>query len=232
MGNKTTVLNLTQGGNQKEITVNDRAATRQTIINHLTQAYKKKFVTRSEWGARAAREGLEDDWNYHSIVIHHQGNSPAHSCTILADNAKAIQNKHMDNEKWSDIGYHYLISCNGEISEGRDIRFKGSHVMKNNSQRIGILLLGDFSERGEFWKWRKPLDTIGDQIDFSHEKQLTRAQLESLELLCSILKYYFKISYLGGHREFALPDDYRTCPGNIAMKKISELRQKLRLSKP
>lgn len=138
----------------------------------------------------------------------------------------------MDNEKWSDIGYHYLISCNGEISEGRDIRFKGSHVMKNNSQRIGILLLGDFSERGEFWKWSKPLDTIGDQIDFSHEKQLTRAQLESLELLCSILKYYFKISYLGGYREFALPDDYRTCPGNIAMKKISELRQKLRLSKP
>lgn len=43
MSNKTTVLNLTQGGNQKEITVNDRAATRQAIINHLTQVYKKSL---------------------------------------------------------------------------------------------------------------------------------------------------------------------------------------------
>ena len=53
----------------------------------------------------------------------------------------------MDKKDFSDIGYHYVVDCTGVIAEGRDIRFKGSHVNKNNAKKIGILLLGDFSKK-------------------------------------------------------------------------------------
>ena len=43
----------------------------------------------------------------------------------------------MDKKDFSDIGYHYVVDCTGVIAEGRDIRFKGSHVNKNNAKKIG-----------------------------------------------------------------------------------------------
>lgn len=40
---------------------------------------------------------------------------------------------------------------------------------------------------------------------------------------------FFLISELGGHKELALSDDIRICPGSVAMEKIVELRKEFRL---
>ncbi|WP_373741301.1 hypothetical protein [Neisseria sp.] len=141
MTRKNTTLTLIHNNdtNTVEITVNDRAATQQAIINylekHLPVISDNKFLERSEWKARAAKAGLEDKWNYTSIVIHHQGNSPQHACSAMYGALPEVQNKHMDKDGCSDIGYHYAIGCLGTIAEGRDIRFKGSHVKNNNFKK-------------------------------------------------------------------------------------------------
>lgn len=239
MTRKSTTLTLIHSNNTNtvEITVNDRAATRQAIINylekHLPVISDNKFLERSEWKARAAKSGLEDEWDYTSIVIHHQGNSPQHTCSAIYGALPEVQNKHMDKDGYSDIGYHYAISCLGTIAEGRDIRFKGSHVKNNNSKKIGILLLGDFSKPGEASISFDDPSTWADQFDyFYYMRQLPESQLSALRVLIRCLMKFFKINELGGHKEFALSGDVRTCPGSIAMEKIVELRKEFGLKKP
>lgn len=62
-------------------------------------------------------------------------------------------------------------------------------------------------------------------------KEIPDAQLSALKVLTQCLKN-FLISELEGHKEFALSDDIRTCPGSVAMEKIVELRKEFRLKKP
>src|SRR5258705_11663774 len=55
-----------------------------------------------------------------------------------------VQNLHMDQNKWADVGYHYGIDGKGTIYEGRDIHVRGSSVAGHNTGTIGIVLMGDF----------------------------------------------------------------------------------------
>ena len=238
MAEKNTKLTLCNDRDVKtvEIPVNDPAATRKAIINYLEKylpvVSKNKFLERWEWEAREAKNGLEKEWNYTSIVIHHQGNSPQHTCSAIYGALKEVQNKHMDKKDFSDIGYHYVVDCTGVIAEGRDIRFKGSHVNKNNAKKIGILLLGDFSKKGEAKFSFTDFSTWADQFDSTYMREIPEAQLSALKVLIKCLNEYFNISELGGHKEFALSGDTRTCPGSVAMEKIVELRKEFKLNEP
>lgn len=210
------------------INCNNRAATRQAIINIIKTKHQITVIERSNWNAIPPKGLLEDDWDYKGITIHHYGNSG--SCdSNVSEVAKDVQNRHISNG-YDDIGYHYIISCTGEISEARDIRYKGSHVKQNNTGLIGILLQGDYTERGEsdIDSWSGFLD----QFDFFSSGDVSEFQYKSLKNLCIVLLDLFNIEELGGHREFALLKDNRTCPGNIAMKRVEQLRRELSLKKP
>ena len=63
-------------------------------------------------------------------------------------------------------------------------------------------------------------------------RKIPDAQLAALKVLIKCLNNFFEISELGGHKEFALSNDTRTCPGSVAMEKIVELRKEFRLNKP
>ena len=62
--------------------------------------------------------------------------------------------------------------------------------------------------------------------------QLSESQLSALRVLIRCLIRFFNINKLGGHKEFALSEDVRTCPGSVAMEKIVELRKEFNLQKP
>jgi hypothetical protein len=111
-----------------EIKVNNRAATRQAIIN-LVRARGMNFVIRSDWAAHKNRsERMVEDWNYSKIAIHHAGRS--FSCGPAALQLQEIQELQMGKSTaaMDDIGYHYALDCLGNVFEGRDIRFKGESV--------------------------------------------------------------------------------------------------------
>lgn len=62
-------------GNAISISVNNRAATRQAIINRIRQT-GINFVERSDWAAHKNRSSrMRDEWNYTKIAIHHAGRS-------------------------------------------------------------------------------------------------------------------------------------------------------------
>lgn len=243
-----TTSNTVQGGgkhNAISISVNDRAATRQAIITSL----KKKgysLLERSSWTAKPPKHGLTlSNWDYSDIVIHHAGHS--YSCAVNEQGAiEQIQKaQEYDMQKFFDIGYHYAVSCPGELIEARDIRFTGSHVMGDNTGKVGIVLLENLAEAGEAWQqeysrksfWEQikgSLDIARDAVAFEHAMP-TKAQINALSVLVSTLKEFFNITALGGHREYQLlaaGNEGRACPGKYGMQVVQEMRAKFGFRAP
>ncbi len=97
---------------------------------------------------------------------------------------------------WRDIGYHFIISLDGEIQEGRPVEQTGAHTKGHNYDSIGICYIGGVeSERGKNGKWIAK-DTR------------TPEQKEALEdILCS-LKTLYSSARIYGHNEFS----NKSCP--------------------
>jgi hypothetical protein len=123
--------------------VADQEKVRQIIIDRLG------VVERKQWQALNPAKLPENDWNYHSIAIHHAGNSfscGAHGVDSLRQAEK------IDMNSFGQMSYHYAIDCKGVIYEALDIRDKGKHVANANTGVIGLVFLADLSIRGEAGK--------------------------------------------------------------------------------
>jgi N-acetyl-anhydromuramyl-L-alanine amidase AmpD len=103
-----------------------------------------------------------------------------------------IRRWHVEDNGWSDIGYHYVIERNGEGKRGRPLGEVGAHVRGHNVGNIGICLIGGMSEDG------KP------------EFNYTAEQVKSLDALINNLReeHGFDIEVLG-HNDL---DTNKTCP--------------------
>jgi hypothetical protein len=229
------------------IPVDDRAATREAIITRLKQkGYSLR--ERSSWGARPPTDDIRPShWDFHDIVIHHAGRS--YTCATngnaAAEQMKAAQSYDMDRHDFDDIGYHYAVSCMGELLEARDIRFIGSHVMGDNTGKLGVVLLENLAEAGEAWEheyrqkslWGKltgSMDIARDVLARRHDMP-TQPQMDALSTLISILVEFFNITALGGHREYqrlAFGNEGRACPGKHGMRVVSGMRAKFKLKAP
>ena len=109
--------------------------------------------------------------------------------------AAVIDRWHRDRG-WSGIGYHYVVSLNGNIEYGRPIDKQGAHVKNHNKGSIGICYIGGVeSERGSNGKWIAK-DTR------------TLEQKESLLDLIKTLKRLHPGATVHGHNEFAA----KACP--------------------
>ncbi|AFT86876.1 peptidoglycan recognition protein family protein [Paraburkholderia phenoliruptrix] len=226
------------------LSVNNRAATRQAIINALA---KKGYslIERSRWHAHPPKTGVrESRWDYQDIVIHHAGRSYSCGAPSMEQIQRAQSEDMARSHPFDDIGYHYAVSCEGEIYEGRDIRFIGEHVDKNNTGKVGIVLLADLVQAGEAYqheykdmslidKLKHLKDIMADQVVVDHDK-LTASQTKAVEVLCGVLKDFFNISCLGGHREYQMLATHtgRACPGSLGMGLVKSLRTTLGLSAP
>jgi N-acetyl-anhydromuramyl-L-alanine amidase AmpD len=128
------------------------------------------------------------------IIIHCAATKP--SMDIGADWIRRI---HIQENKWRDIGYHYVIRRNGAVEEGRPIEQVGAHCNGHNNGTIGICLVGGITETG------RP------------ENNFTPAQFESVQLLINTLKSEFpSITKLSGHNDYA----NRACPCFNVHKKL------------
>ncbi|GFG39223.1 hypothetical protein Cfor_00124, partial [Coptotermes formosanus] len=108
-----------------------------------------KIISRGEWGARppkGAQIRLPLPVPY--AVIHHGGDkaycSTRSSCAAVV---RSYQNYHMNNKRWGDIGYNFVVGEDGNIYEGRGWNVMGAHAPAYNAQSIGICIIGDFTDR-------------------------------------------------------------------------------------
>lgn len=122
------------------------------------------------------------------VVIHCSATRPS------ADiGAKEIRRWHVVDNKWSDIGYHFVIRRDGTIERGRDVKMKGAHCPAFNAHSIAICMVGGVNDDG------KPASNY------------TSDQWASLKtLVFGLWLEYPTITGVCGHRD--APNEKKACP--------------------
>ncbi|KAH8294296.1 hypothetical protein KR054_010504 [Drosophila jambulina] len=106
------------------------------------------IVTRAEWSAKAPSgpmDGMETPLP-RAVIAHTAGNGCTDDvgCALQVRNLQTFQ---MTRQKFSDIGYHYLIGGNGKVYEGRSPSQRGAFAGPNNEGSLGIAFIGIFNEQ-------------------------------------------------------------------------------------
>lgn len=110
------------------------------------------------------------------------------------DNVQSIYQWHVIENGWSDIGYHYIITKNGDVHICRPIHRTPASIKNHNSGGIGIMLTGNYV--------------------------FSEAQFRSLRALIRNLQFEYNISddNVKGHNEYEGHFN-RKCP-NFDLKKV------------
>ena len=153
---------------------------------------------RSEWGARSAN--CSSPLGTPTRMAIHHTETPTNDSMSPAARLRQIQSYHMDVKGWCDIGYHYLMSRDGELWEGRRDTLLGAHAGGNNTGNIGISVMG------------------------THDSTpLTETQLNSIARLVRGLSDQKHIvidrGRIKGHREY----NPTSCPGNALFGQIDRI---------
>lgn len=226
---------VAEGGNDNDlsVTINNRAATRQAIINSVRRS-GMNFVERSDWAAHKSRtQRMRDDWNYSKIAIHHAGRS--FTCGPAALQLQDIQEMQMGRgvASMDDIGYHYALDCFGNVFEGRDIRFKGENVHNYNTGVIGVVLLENLTTSEEGGDGVSIVRRILNKIGMDPKPAVPELQMQSLIKFVNILCDFFYVNTVGGHREFpGQLGEGKICPGNVGIELVKAVRKNTGLSAP
>ena len=120
-------------------------------------------------------------------IIIHCSATPAHQNF----SAKDIRDWHVKGNKWSDIGYHYIVRLDGSMEYGRPLEVPGAHCKGHNKNSIGICYIGGMDKSMECW-----------------EDTRTPKQTKSLLELLKVLKKFHPEAKIHGHRDFSKKD----CP--------------------
>lgn len=124
------------------------------------------------------------------IIVHCSATPPGMDIGV-----DEIRQWHTDRG-WSDIGYHFVITRNGDIQHGRPINLAGAHVKGMNANSIGVCLVGGSN---------------ADDLKKS-EANFTIEQYCALTDLTERLKkgYGIKSVDIMGHRD--VPEVKKDCP--------------------
>ncbi|OQV16840.1 putative Peptidoglycan-recognition protein SC2 [Hypsibius exemplaris] len=166
------------------------------IISAWTFTSALKIISRAEWGARhpLATRPLRTPASH--VFIHHSDGPTSSDVKSGSEIVRSIQDCHMDERGWSDIGYHFLIGGDGSIFEGRDWSNIGAHVANHNRKGHGIVFLGNFMEVAPT---EAALTAAKDLINYAVKERHLRPN------------YFLK-----GHRQMGFTD----CPGDRLYKII------------
>lgn len=106
-------------------------------------------ISRNGWNARSARtnELSMDNQSKSRFIIGHHGVTSRYR-DINGDKAlaRSIQDTHMGQNRWADIGYHFMVGKNGTILEGRDPFAAPACVQGYNSGSICAIFLGCYDD--------------------------------------------------------------------------------------
>lgn len=118
---------------------------RAEIIIHL-ESGEVAIISRSTWGANPPSNSLAGLPSPKRITIHHTVTD-----TLAITASQATEEKRMrilqagemqPPQKFSDIGYHYVIMPSGRVYEGRPNSKKGAHDVINDG--FGVAMEGSF----------------------------------------------------------------------------------------
>lgn len=158
------------------------------------------FIPRSQWSVRAIDTSNIDPMTpIYRLTVHHSGEET----DVLGDAVETLRHFekiHQQTKGWACIGYHFIITPDGRVFEGRPLKYQGAHAVgDNNIGNIGVCLIGDFNHHTVPYAQRVALTTTLDRLSAQHA--ITRDQIF-------------------GHKEFKATD----CPGVHLWALVEEYR--------
>lgn len=115
------------------------------------------------------------------IIIHCSATKANYNLT-----KKLLWQWHVEENGWSDIGYHFFIDLQGVIHPCRPLERKGAHTKGHNDNSIGICYAGGISN------------------DLAWADTRNELQKHSLEFLIDFLQMlYPSIEKISGHNEYS-----------------------------
>ena len=117
------------------------------LLSGRAWAQPSHFVPREEWGSQAQAMPPALEHSPRLIVLHHSG-------VIWKDgeNAfhkiRALQSWGQREKNWPDLPYHFLIDPQGQVFEGRELRYRPeSNTEYDLNGVINVELWGNFDEQ-------------------------------------------------------------------------------------
>ena len=107
---------------------------------------------------------------------------------------------HVNERRFSDVGYHFIIQPDGSITLGRSLKYVGAHCKGRNLHSIGVCY-------------------VGGRLNGQYADTRTPMQKSTLIQLIKDLCNSFPISKISGHRDYSR----RACPCFDASKEYSHL---------
>lgn len=122
-----------------DVSLAQRAEVEQGLASDLASL---GVVSRGTWGARATRCTSQNATKTR-MAVHHTVTSTTYNGTYAA-RIRQIQAFHMDGRGWCDVGYHFLVTTDGRVWEGRPVHLLGAHVGNHNTNNVGVSFVGCF----------------------------------------------------------------------------------------
>jgi hypothetical protein len=170
-----------------------------------------QFVSRAEWGARPPVLPMRAH-TLSRLTIHHTGTNQNFNRTV-ADKLRGLQLFSQRDDSlasgrlkpaWPDVPYHFYVSIDGVVGEGRDWRYAGdTNTEYDPAGHLLVVVEGNFQK-----------DT------------LTTAQRRTLDVIVPALARSFGISAdrLASHRDYARTE----CPGANLYAELPRFRELIR----
>ena len=169
------------------------------------------ITARAGWGA-AESTGCGYDISKYRVAIHHTASPPGDTDTSDT-RIRQIQSYHINGNGWCDVGYHFLVTQNGQIWEGRPLDYQGAHVGSNNSGNAGISIVGCF-EPGAC-----DPSTYGPLVP-------PEVTIDAVSSLVAVLSGQFSFGIdedsVKGHRDHASAST--SCPGENLHSRLDDIR--------
>lgn len=128
------------------------------------------------------------------IVLHCSATMPSWmKDKPFKDQVAEITRWHVEDRGWKTIGYHWIISREGDVLPGRPETVIGAGVLGHNSGVIHVCLIGGGGSSAD--------DQFGDNF--------TDAQAAAVKAKIADIKSRTTIRKITGHNEYAA----KACPG-------------------
>ncbi|MEL6535287.1 MAG: N-acetylmuramoyl-L-alanine amidase [Bacteroidota bacterium] len=150
-----------------------------------------------------------------NLIVHHSAGSNTN--TNFTQVVRDIYVFHTRTRGWSDIGYNYLISQNGDLYLGRDPeggdqdRVIGAHFCGGNTGTMGVCLLGDYTN---FTPPDTMLGTLERLLSWKAFKDELDPEATNSHRLNS------NLGVIAGHRDGCATE----CPGQHTYDRLEEMR--------
>lgn len=157
--------------------------------------------TRAAWGARY--NGLCGSPHTPLYVTIHHTVTPTNDSMAVEARLRQIQDFHINGNGWCDVGYHFLISQDGRVWQGRQYHERtGGHVGGHNTNNVGVSYMGNY----ETSPVGQPMIEGGREI---------------VNWLLNTYGIPRDRSRLRGHQEW--PNQFTACPGQNLLPRLGEL---------